>query len=493
MSMAKASSPNLAETLLETAKARRTGVLRFECGPTKKQLVLQSGIVTFAESNLREEHLAWTLVKLNLLNRNQLPEIAALMKAGRTADHAILASSKLDVAGLDRGARELAVVILASVFAWSEYETHFYAGEGLVRRQIDLHMPLTELLVMAARRAVSDHLVLHRFGPLRGTVYPGEKQPENLLWFPLNSAEAFALSLVQEPLPADVLLSLLPAGEGKPEELIQRLALLGLVRLEAAMVAPDAKTPAAPYADITAEQLEGLLRQFEVASLYEILSVEPDASDADIKQAYHDLAKHYHPDRFQSEEHSAALRSLVEKLFTHITGAYATLGDPEARAAYDEIRLKKESQVEAALQARAASDSEQEKMADTLFRAGRLSLSRGDFEKAVKELKECVWLRPGVARYHHYLGLAESEVPRFRKEAEQHLLRALELNKTGVESRLALSKLYLKVNLPRRAEIQLHEVLGWDPDNTEALGLLSRIADDDPAGSKIKPQRSHKF
>jgi len=63
-------------------------------------------------------------------------------------------------------------------------------------------------------------------------------------------------------------------------------------------------------------------------------------------------------------------------------------------------------------------------------------------------LKECVWLRPGVARYHHYLGVAQSEVPRFRKEAEQHLLRSLELDKTGVESRLALGKLYLYPSAP---------------------------------------------
>jgi predicted Zn-dependent protease len=62
------------------------------------------------------------------------------------------------------------------------------------------------------------------------------------------------------------------------------------------------------------------------------------------------------------------------------------------------------------------------------------------------------------------------------KEAEQHLLRALQLDPMRVEGRLELGKLYLKVNLPKRAEAQLCQVLHWDPDNRTARRLLDEIS-----------------
>ncbi|HYK88252.1 MAG TPA: DnaJ domain-containing protein [Acidobacteriota bacterium] len=490
--MAKTVTANLVETLLEMAKACCTGVIRFENAATKKQLVLREGLVVFAESNSQEEHLARILLKMNLLKRAQLSEIASLMKKGKPTDEAIIACSKLDVAALQSGAREQAVTILASVMAWGKEAIHFYPGDGLIRRQIDLRLPLLELLVMAARRAVSDCLAPNFNGQPQGLLSRAVEAHADLLRLPLSPPEAFALSLIQEKTPVEGLLPLLPSTEAKPAELIQRLILLGLVRLEVHGADSVESAHVDSPADDLTSRLQEMLAKFEVANLYEILTVAPDAKDADIKQAYHELARQYHPDRFQSEKHSPETRSLVEKVFTYVTGAYSILGDVAARAVYDDTRLQKESQVEATLQARAATDAEKEKMAETIFRAGRLSLQEAEFEKAVGELKECVWLLPHVSRHQHFLGVAQTEIPRLRKEAEQHLLRALQLDKTSVESRLALARLYIKAALPRRAESQLNEVLGLDRDNSEALRLLGEIAGDTSRASGSRLQTTAK-
>jgi Flp pilus assembly protein TadD len=137
--------------------------------------------------------------------------------------------------------------------------------------------------------------------------------------------------------------------------------------------------------------------------------------------------------------------------------------------------LKKESRVEAAGQGRAAADSEKERMAETLYRAGRTSIIQGDFEKAVAQLRECVWLRPDVARFHNLLGVAQSEIVLQRKEAEQHLLKAVALDPMRPDSHIELGKLYIKVSLPKRAEVQFHEALSVDPNNSEALRLLQTL------------------
>jgi molecular chaperone DnaJ len=65
-----------------------------------------------------------------------------------------------------------------------------------------------------------------------------------------------------------------------------------------------------------------------VRDYYEILGVPRDASDADLKKAYRQLALKYHPDRNAGEKAS-------EEKFKEINGAYTCLSDPEKRAHYD--------------------------------------------------------------------------------------------------------------------------------------------------------------
>lgn len=65
-------------------------------------------------------------------------------------------------------------------------------------------------------------------------------------------------------------------------------------------------------------------------SLYEVLRVKRDASPKEIKAAYRNLAKLYHPDAATQPEESADGRNFIE-----IHDAYATLSDPSARALYD--------------------------------------------------------------------------------------------------------------------------------------------------------------
>tara|TARA_B100000902_G_scaffold352482_1_gene363260 strand:- start:541 stop:1446 length:906 start_codon:yes stop_codon:yes gene_type:complete len=62
-------------------------------------------------------------------------------------------------------------------------------------------------------------------------------------------------------------------------------------------------------------------------SYYEILGVNNDASDTEIKKAYRALSLKYHPDRNPSEE--------ATKKFQEINEAYQTLGDVNLRKKYD--------------------------------------------------------------------------------------------------------------------------------------------------------------
>lgn len=63
---------------------------------------------------------------------------------------------------------------------------------------------------------------------------------------------------------------------------------------------------------------------------YEILGVANTASFADIRGAYLRLVKIYHPDLARPSRKKASIQ-----IFQLITAAYAVLGKPDTRQAYD--------------------------------------------------------------------------------------------------------------------------------------------------------------
>ena len=68
----------------------------------------------------------------------------------------------------------------------------------------------------------------------------------------------------------------------------------------------------------------------EEKTYYEILAIEKDASDQEIKLAYRRLAKKYHPDLNKDDPRA-------KEKFIEIKNAYDTLIDPRKRKFYDQM------------------------------------------------------------------------------------------------------------------------------------------------------------
>ncbi|MBN2339735.1 MAG: DnaJ domain-containing protein [Acidobacteria bacterium] len=458
-----ADNGKLTRILLDVHRKGRSGVLRFERGKEKKQLVTVRGALAFAESSLPGEHLTAIMVAQGTLPRPALKDVASLMKGGRGLEEALL--SLVGAPEVEKGRREQALAVLASLWAWKDPLLHFYAGEGLLPGRGNLSLSLPEALAASARRAVSGRLVPFPAGFAEGGwVLAGEGAGE----LPLDRGEAAALALLARPRSTADLLRLVNAGARKPEEVVLGLALLGLARFRpAAEPAPEPPVPV-PVPEKTpspARELEEVERRSAGGTFYDVLGVPPEAGLEVIREAYYALARRCHPDRFQSGEHAPAVRAAAQEAFASINEAWLTLKDPDARAGYDRTLSS------GAGGEKKAGNAEDEKTAETLFLSGRALIARGEFEQAAERLKGSVWLRPDKAVYRLNLGVAESHLPRRRKSAEEHLLKAVELDPFLMESRLELARLYLEAGLSRKAEAQIGEVLRWDPENRQAHRL----------------------
>lgn len=71
-------------------------------------------------------------------------------------------------------------------------------------------------------------------------------------------------------------------------------------------------------------------RDRRVSSYYGILGVSPRASAIQIRRAYRELSKRYHPDTTELPSAAAVVK------FQELNEAYGTLSNPESRATYDE-------------------------------------------------------------------------------------------------------------------------------------------------------------
>ncbi|CAG5044076.1 unnamed protein product [Parnassius apollo] len=78
--------------------------------------------------------------------------------------------------------------------------------------------------------------------------------------------------------------------------------------------------------------LSGVIRNISTspracASHYDVLGITPKATQSDIKSAYYELSKVYHPDKSNDEK--------AEKKFRAITEAYKVLGNVKLKKMYD--------------------------------------------------------------------------------------------------------------------------------------------------------------
>ncbi len=210
------------------------------------------------------------------------------------------------------------------------------------------------------------------------------------------------------------------------------------------------------------EELKEIKSQLRTRNYYELLGVSRVASEEDIKRAYFNLARKYHPDRFNAD---LTDYSLVNEVFNAITTAYRTLSEPDKRKQYDQ-QLMAPSQETA---------DDLAKKAEIKYRQGRTLYNQGMYEEAIIFLEEALRLKKAKADYYLLLAMTESKLPAYKKKAEEDFLRAIEMEPWNAEGYVGLGLLYLGEGLKVRAKKQLLKALEIDPDHSQARAALEEL------------------
>ncbi|MBN1272116.1 MAG: DnaJ domain-containing protein [Candidatus Aminicenantes bacterium] len=243
---------------------------------------------------------------------------------------------------------------------------------------------------------------------------------------------------------------------------------------------PDVKPSAAPPESQDKELQEVLVfwQKMKHYDYFKMLGIPFSATTDDIKKAYFNMARKYHPDLF-SRGVSPETKKKIEEVFDNLSKAFRTLSAPDKRREYE-----KKLQV---LVDNGREDAS--KKAEHKYKQAKSLFDQDKYEETIILLEEAMRLKDDVAKYYFLLGLAESKITSSHKKAEEHFLRSIELDKWNPDAHVGLGLLYKNSGLVVKANRQFNMALEIDPDHAAARAELELTGKPDEEDWKSKVSR----
>ena len=482
----------LAELIREINNAGLSGALRLSHDRAKVVVYFNAGNLLFAASNLRGHRLR------EVLKRNGIAEVKLQQYPETITDEELAAelikSGGITPALLQKARSAQASDVLRVALLWTDGHWSF---DARVRVANDLRVAIeVDRLLLECARHLPVSFVKSRFNSLDS----GFSVLDDSDSIDLSPSEAFTLSRARTAGDGISLTDLSTNGLAEEESLRNVYALL----LSGVLHSPDWRTalganvavkpkkrssPPPPPPAITAPttveagttdaDVDALFIRLKAAkNHYDVLDVPKGAGAAEIKDAYHTLARRFHPDRFHQRD--SDLRIRIESAFARMAQAYEVLSDAKQRDRYDQAGVPKgrpKSSESKGQRVTTAPDENEPSVsrAETCFRMGTDALERNQIDQAIRLLAEAALLAPREARYHAQYGSALMHRPESRRTAETELQAALALEPNNASFRVMLAELYLQLGLRRRAEGEVERALAADPGNDAARALLANL------------------
>lgn len=197
--------------------------------------------------------------------------------------------------------------------------------------------------------------------------------------------------------------------------------------------------------------------------LYSVLGVDRNASPAQIRRRFFELARTRHPDLFQGDEKSRA-----ESSFQAITEAFNVLSNPERRRQHD-LELARPSRT-------TVQGSDPKQLARVYSKRGARVFHEGRPAEATELFERATQIDPQHAAHWHSLAIAYEKVGRSPQKAMSAIAKACELDRINAKYLKVAGRLFAEGGMPRRAERYYREALRWtEEDDDEILAALDDL------------------
>ena len=158
--------------------------------------------------------------------------------------------------------------------------------------------------------------------------------------------------------------------------------------------------------------LAGILGELDY---YQLLHLAADAKPSDIKRAYHETSRTFHPDvnRHQDPE----IRHAIDEIAKRVSEAYSILRNPRRRKAYDQqvatgagVRMQLAEAEAAGSRKQTEAREGRTPQGRQYFNLASASLRQDDFAGAVRNLQTAVTFEPDNAFFKEQLADARKKL-----------------------------------------------------------------------------------
>lgn len=473
---------------------------------------MEKGLILSGISEASGDHFGDFLARIGRVSPLHIEAMRQSQSADRPLLRTLVEEGLIDVAQLPSFLEMHTAEWIYPMFDWVEGSFHFESGSLPVDEFSRIQLAIPNLLLEGTRRMKNSEIIRRGLIGEDCLVQMAPQADFLLTKLALNSDEAFILSRVDSRTSITEILQISPLDLEMTKRTLFGLFLTGVLQFSAP---PDQPPSSTRKREVKRESLrqenkgapprgaEGhkptpaqspeeteldfircdVLRKYnelKSQSYYEYLNVPATASSEEIKKAYYSLAKKYHPDHYQKPE-LADIKPKLDFIFAELSNAYDNLKLPPSRASYDakllESRESGNSSSSGGGQTHpAAIDAAgQQKIAELSFRQGRGYFENQDFWSAILALRQSVRLMPEVPRYRYWLAMSLSKNPKWRREAEEHFQKAIDLEPFNAANYLGMAMMFQEVGMFLRAESLLkkaQQVAPGDKSTLEALQLL---------------------
>lgn len=437
---------------------KRTGRLVFKRGDVEKYFFFQKGTLIQVKTNVSEERLGEVLYKLERISKDAHATMDEFVEPNQNIGEVLRSRGVISEQDLSDALTYQLRETTLNVFPHFDAEIAFQEREDFTAQSEESKISIPFIIEYGIRR-MQPNPVLKTF-LARQVPFLKRKSFAYLL----TPDEKEILDRISGQDTAESVLRTLtspPDFFWKSLYLFYCLDLVDLKPLEEPKAARAGTGPAAKpaAAGVPADVSEVLAFRETLAqkNFYQLLEVPRTASEEDIKKAYFQMARRFHPDRFDRKA-SAEYKGQIDEVFDAITNAYRVLSNKDKRAAYDsgaQTGVQEEAQ-------------DSVKKAEIKFRQGKTLFGMDRFDDAVTFLEEAVRLRRDKADYHLLLAMAESRIPSYVRKAETDFLKAIGLEPWNPEGYAGLGVLYKAEGLQTKAIRQFEKALEADPEHAKA-------------------------
>ena len=457
---------------------KKTGSLIFHRGEILKYFFFDKGAIFQVKTNQPDERLGEVLFKLDRLSKEEHARIDEYIEPNKNIGEVLKTQGVISEEDLAEALAHQIRESILNVFVFFDAEIEFQAHGEFGGSSGDTRVSVPLLIEYGIRRMQSNpHLqsFLARRTPVLG---------RKTYAYLLTIEEKDILEKVNGKDAAEVILRTLTMPADQFWKSLYLFYCLGVVDLEgdvtAPGAAPDAKTRLRPasesHEDVPRQMAEVLTFRDTLPSmtLYQILDIPRTATDDEVKKGYFQMARRFHPDRFDRQI-VVEFKAQIDEVFDGITNAYRVLSNKESRRVYD---------------AKSGTVSTQEdvqeafRKADIKFRQGKTLHAQGRYDEAIAYLEEAVRVRRDKADYYLLLAMCESKLPPYVQKAEQDFQKAIQMEPWNPEGYVGLGLLYKAEGLQTKAIKQLEKALEADADHASAREALDDLTGGQKKGSK---------